>query len=100
MTQSMQKFSDFAKDQHQVEGDKISIEEVINKEIVVTSFRVQKSKYNVGDGTLLTLQLEVDGEKRIVFTGSTVLKSQVQTYKDKLPFIATIKKINKYLSFT
>lgn len=96
----MHRFSDFATDQHQLEGDKLSVEEVINQEIVVTCFRVQKSKFNNGDGTLLTLQFELNGKKHIIFTGSNVLKSQVETYKDKLPFITTIKKINKYLTFT
>lgn len=96
----MHRFSDFATDDHQLEGDKIPIEEVMNKEIVVTSFRVQPSKFNKGDGQVMTLQIDVNNEKRIIFTSSVVLRNQVQKYQEQLPFIAQIKRINnKYLSF-
>lgn len=48
----------------------------------------------------MTLQFIVDEEKHILFTGSTVLTEQIREYKDELPFHATIKKIDKFYTFT
>lgn len=53
-----------------------------------------------GNGKLLTLQIQVNNNKNIIFTGSEVLKNQIEKYKKKLPFAAKIVKINnKYYSF-
>jgi hypothetical protein len=47
------------------------------------------------------LQLEVDGEKRVVFTGSDVLISQIkQIPSEELPILATIIKNGEYFEFT
>jgi len=46
------------------------------------------------------LQFEIDNEKHIFFTGSKVLIDQVKKYKDEMPFLTIIKKINKYYTFT
>lgn len=78
----------------------MSLDDVVNKEIVVTGFRVQPSKYDKGTGQVLTLQFEFDGQQHILFTGSGVLKSQCEAYRHKMPFMATIKKINRYYTFT
>lgn len=37
---------------------------------------------------------------RVIFTNSTVLKEQLQRYKEHLPFCTTIIKNNKYFSFS
>ena len=96
----MHRFSDFAEDDHQLEGDKKSIDDILGTEIAVKGYRLQDSKYNRGDGKVLTIQFELNEQTFILFTGSAVLKKQIQKYKDKLPFMATIQRVNKYYSFT
>jgi len=50
---------------------------------------------------VLMLQLEVDAEKRILFTGSDVLIGQIQhVKKEDYPFKATIVKEGEYFQFT
>lgn len=92
----MERYSDFAEEKQALEGDKINIEGILNKEIVINGYRLNKSKYDQGSGKCLTIQIEVNGETKVVFTGSTVLINQIERYKDKIPFIATIKNVNKY----
>jgi hypothetical protein len=49
----------------------------------------------------LFLQIEVDNEKRVVFTGSDVLLSQIkQVNPEDLPFVATIIKNGEHFEFT
>ena len=87
----MHKFSDFA-DEEQLAGQKIKIADVIDKEIVVKNYRVTGSKYS--DKTTkkqcLTLQIEIEGKAYVLFT----------KYKDEMPFITTIQKIDRFYSFT
>ena len=42
----------------------------------------------------------MDGKVYVTFTGSVVLMDKIEKYKDQLPFITTIKKINKSYMFT
>ena len=93
----MHKFSDFA-DIDQLAGQKVKIADVVGKEIAVVNFRITSSKY--GDKQCLTLQFECNGEKYVLFTGSTVLIAQCEKYKDELPFLTVIQKIDKFYSFT
>ena len=79
-------------------GDKISITDVINKEITILAFRVKESKLK--DGNYLTLQIEKEEKKFVIFTGSNVLIDQMEKYKNELPFLTTIRKIHKYYSLT
>lgn len=41
-----------------------------------------------------------DGKTYITFTGSAVLIKQIEEYKDMIPFVAVIKQVGKYFSFT
>lgn len=50
--------------------------------------------------TIAQIQIELHGELRVIFTNSTVLKEQLQRYKEHLPFCTTIIKNNKYFSFS
>jgi hypothetical protein len=36
----------------------------------------------------------------VSFSGSTVLMEPLETYKEKIPFSATIKKVGKYFTFS
>lgn len=79
-------------------GEKIKIERILNKEIIVSAFEVSPSKY---DGDYLSMQIEVGSEKRVVFTGSKILIDLIKRVpKDSFPFSATIVKENEYYEFT
>ncbi|MCO6499111.1 MAG: hypothetical protein J5I47_01895 [Vicingus serpentipes] len=81
-------------------GEKIQVQKLFNLPIIVFDFKIEPSKQKEGT-ELLTLQIEKSGEKRIVFTGSTVLIDQIKRVpEDKFPFITTIKGDNDYYEFT
>lgn len=95
------RFSDFAREHIPLDGDKIKIEAILNKEIEVLAVRITPSKYgNKGTGACLTIQFVMDGKRYVAFTGSGVLTDQAKQYLTELPFLATIKKIDKYYTFT
>lgn len=81
-------------------GEKIQVQKLFNLTIKVFSFKIEPSKQKKGT-ELLTLQIEKSGEKRIVFTGSTVLIDQIRRVpEDKFPFTTVIKGDNDYYEFT
>jgi hypothetical protein len=92
------RFSDFAKEHQPLDGAKLKIEDILNKEILLLDFRVKPSKYEKNG--CLTLQFMIGEETHVVFTGSTVLTDQIMGYKSELPFYTTIKKIDRYYTFT
>ena len=86
-----------------LEGDRIPIDRVFNKLIIVEDFQIKPSKYQEkGNGKCLYLQVVVDNSKRIVFTGSVNLQEMISNVpKDKFPFETTIiKNDNKQFIFT
>ena len=93
----MKRFSDFATNDAAMTGDKIKIDNILGKEIIVKKYKIGNSRFN--DGKLLTLQFELDRKEYIVFTGSSVLIEQSEKYKNEMPFITKIEKINKFYSF-
>ena len=94
------RFSDFA-NEVTLEGDKVKIEQILGKEIILKAYLITKSKYPQKDNEYcLELQFEMDGKVYVTFTGSVVLMDKIEKYKDHLPFITTIKKINKSYMFT
>lgn len=81
-------------------GDKIKINRLMNREIVVNCFEVRPSKYPEKGKDALILQIEFEGESRIVFTGSKVLIDQVlQVGTDDFPFTTTIVKNGEHYEF-
>lgn len=81
-------------------GDKIPIKRIFNTSIKVLDFKIENSKHKENT-KCLTLQIEKDGEKRVVFTGSTVLMQEIEKVpKDKFPFETTIVNNNEYFEFT
>lgn len=92
------RFGDFAKDHVPLDGAKLKIADILNKEILVTGFRVKNSKYN--PSSCLTIQFMLGDEKHVAFTGSQVLLDQCKSYEAEIPFIATVKRIDRYYSFT
>ena len=92
-------FSDFVEEPKALDGDKKKIEDILNQNILVVAFKIRDSKQKQ-DSLYATIQFKVGEDTHIVFTGSGVLIDQLKKYKDKIPFYATIKKINKYYVFT
>ncbi|KGO89753.1 hypothetical protein Q764_06075 [Flavobacterium suncheonense GH29-5 = DSM 17707] len=81
-------------------GKSISLDHVLNLPIKVLDFRIGPSKKKPNT-EYLTLQIETEGVKRVIFTGATVLIQQIKKVdKDKFPFNATIIKKNEYYEFT
>lgn len=93
------KFGDFAEDSKPFEGDKKRIDDILNQEILIIDFKIRESKKRQ-DSSYATIQFNQKEKNFILFTGSTVLIDQLEKYKDTLPFYATIKKIDRYYTFT
>jgi len=95
------RFNEFAREERPLDGDKVKIEAILNKEILVTGFKMRDSKYSAKNSKIcLTIQFECDGKRQIVFTGSTVLSEQLGRYKEEIPFFATIVKVGEYFTFS
>jgi hypothetical protein len=97
--QTVKRFGDFAREHIPLDGAKLKIDDILNREVLVTAIRLKPSKFNKAP-SCLTIQLEIDGKRYVCFTGSVVLAEQAKTYEKELPFMATIKKIDKYYTFT
>ena len=95
----MKRFSDFASAEEVMTGEKVKIEEILDQEIKVLGCKVADSKFKAGT-KVLTLQFSLNGEKRVLFTGSNVLIEQAEKYKDEMPFLTTIKKVDKFFTFS
>jgi hypothetical protein len=101
MMMEQRRFSDFSNEPVALEGGKLAIDAIVNQEIEVLKYRLADSSYPKNkSGKYLTLQFNLDKQTHIVFTGSDVLARQCEQYQDELPFLTTIKKINRYYTMT
>ena len=83
-------------------GKKMAITDILNIEITVLDWKVEKSiiKPELGRNCL-HLSFEHEGKQRVLFCSGTYLIKQLQMVpKDKFPFKATIKKLNDWHEFT
>lgn len=79
-------------------GDKIKINKVLNKEIKVIDYVIKPSKFK---GNCLHIQIEVEGTKHIVFTGSNILSETIEKVpKQSFPFQTVIVQENEHYEFT
>lgn len=102
-------FSDYVENKS-LEGDKVKIDDLLNKEIVITAYTVSTSKFkDKGCGYCIKVQFYYYDDtakiKKIFFSGSGVIKDQLEEIKSALEnkglpliFKATIKKQGKYYS--
>lgn len=84
-------------------GDKIKIDRIVNREIVVLDYKVEESKYSKGNGNnkCLYLQIELNGTHHVVFIGSAVLMEMIQQVPaEDFPFKTTIIRENHRFEFT
>jgi hypothetical protein len=97
------RFSDFAEERKRPEGPKVRIADLVGRQILITGFLVEPSKFKNPDGSKkdrLTLEFVLDGKKHIVFTGAVVLIDLTQKYQGEIPFYATIDYNGRYYSFS
>lgn len=98
----MKKFSEFGIKtiSDSFTGDKIKIDRVMNRLITVCDYRLEDSKFGEGKKCLF-IQIELDGDKRVIFTGSRNLMDMIERVpKPEFPFEATIIKDNDRLIFS
>jgi len=102
----MNKYSEFADTTTSpvMDGKKLSIDDILEKEILVLRYRIKKSKFSEAKNPdCLTVQFSYPDNENVrfvFFSGSSVLMQQLEKYQDKLPFSATIKKVGKYYTFS
>jgi len=77
----------------------MSVNAVVNKEILITGFKTGRSKYKEGSD-YITVQFILENTRHVFFTGSFILAEQLRKYEDKIPFVATVQKINRYYTLT
>ena len=100
-SQKPKRFSDFAQENGPLDGAKLKIDDVINREITVIGCKIKESKYSkTNSSNCLTIQLEMDEKRYVVFTGSSVLIEQMEKYQHEMPFLTTIKKIDRYYTLS
>lgn len=98
-TQSHPRFAVFARDKLPMPGVKKRLDEILNREILITDFRVTNSKQQQ-NRQCLQMQFVLNNEVCVCFTGSSVLLNQIQEAKDNIPFYATVVKIDRYYSLS
>jgi hypothetical protein len=82
-------------------GDKIKMNKVINKSIIVHAYKIEDSKFEKGNGKCLHMQIEVGGTRHLLFSGSTILMETIKNVPDDaFPFATTIVMENERLQFT
>lgn len=97
---TIEKFSDFT-EETTLDGEKMRIDDIVNREIIITGYKITSSRFAKSNcQQCLKLQFDINGKKHILFTGSNVLIDQVNKYKEKIPFLATVIKIDKFYSFS
>jgi len=87
---AIRRFCEFSEEEPTLDGDKIRLDDILNIELVITGYKISGSKYGKNkSGKCLTLQIEVDGKKRVMFTGSDVLIGQIERYSENIPFMTS-----------
>lgn len=83
-------------------GDKIKLSKILNEEIIVLQYKIEKSKFEEkGNGNRLVLQIEWKGNLHILFSGSITLMDMISKVpKHKMPFTTHIRLINERPQFT
>jgi hypothetical protein len=82
-------------------GDKIKIDRILNRQIVVHDYKVEDSKFKKGYDKCLYMQITLEETKYVVFIGSRSLVEMIeQVPKENFPFTATIVRENQRFEFT
>ena len=98
----MQSFKDFGiqPEGKKLVGEKIKISKVLNVDIVVYDYSIKPSKIKQGEDCLY-LQIGLADTKRVVFTGSKSMLTQIQKVPATgFPFTTKIIEDNEQYEFT
>ena len=81
-------------------GDKMKIERIFNRPILIHKFEIRPSKFD--DGKRLDMQIEINGTMYLTWTGSFALMDTIKKVPDDAFPIETtiIKKENGSYAFT
>ena len=82
-------------------GEKIKISKILNRDIIIVGYRIEDSKYPKNkSGKCLYLQIELEGIKKVVFSGSDVLiNTIIQVKKEDLPIACQIIQEGEHFEF-
>lgn len=82
-------------------GKKIEPDGFLNEEIIVHYYKSELSKFpKKNHPYLLTIQITIDNEKRVIFTGSKALYDDiVQVGEEDFPFRAKIVRVKETKEF-
>lgn len=95
------KFSEFAQEEPCMDGEKVKIKDIIDEEILIKAYKIRTSKYKKSNSEqCLTVQFQQNEQNYIFFTGSAILTEQIEKYKKQIPFLAIIRKVDKYYTFS
>ena len=107
----MVNFSDLV-EEVSLSGDKVKIDDILDKSIVLTGVQIKESKYaHKGVNWCTKIQFyyaDDETEKRyVVFTGSTVIKDQMDRLQDAIraenldfAVVAKIQKVGNYYTIS
>ena len=77
------RFSQFAREQLPMPGVKKYLNDILNREIFVTDFKITKSKRKEGT-ECMQFQFKLDNQVCVAFTGSAVLMDQMQSARENM----------------
>ena len=82
-------------------GDKIKIDRLLNKEIIVYKYKIEDSKFQKKNNKCLYLQIKLNDMDYVVFSGSRILIEMIeQVNKNDFPFKTTIIRNEDRLEFS
>ncbi len=83
-------------------GEKLKMTKILNKEIKILGYKIKPSKFeNAKNKDCLYLQIEFEGQKRIVFTSGVILINMLdQIPKENFPIDTTISNENDCYELT
>lgn len=91
-------FVDSDEDEGPLDGEKMKIVDILNKEILILNFNIRKSK--IKEGNYVIIQFKLDDEKHVIFTTATRLMKKLERHKDKMPYRVTIIQEFNYFTFS
>ncbi len=95
----MKRFSDLPASKREIWAEKVKISDVIGVEIVITGFSVIPSKYG-HDQEAIRIEFTKDESKHICYSSSALLRRQLESTADELPYVATIVEKNHWLTLS
>jgi len=93
------KFSDFVEeDIETLIGTRTKIDDILEKDIIIKSFTVSKSRQIFNE--MFTIYFKLENKMYFIRTSSSILKTQIEKYSQKLPFSTRIVKVGRNYVFT